>query len=44
MARPSETVGRTTVAAIQSGLIFGYTALVDGLVERIQRSAGKRNA
>ncbi len=37
LARPRETVGRTTVAAIQSGLIFGYTALVDGLVERIRR-------
>jgi type III pantothenate kinase len=35
LVRPRETVGRTTIAAIQSGLIFGYTALVDGLVRRI---------
>ncbi|HUA35016.1 MAG TPA: type III pantothenate kinase [Candidatus Binataceae bacterium] len=37
LARPREAVGRTTVASIQSGLIFGYTALVDGLVNRIRR-------
>ena len=35
LVRPRETVGRTTIGAIQSGLIFGYTALVDGLVRRI---------
>ena len=28
-------VGRSTVEAIQSGLIYGYAGLVDGLVERI---------
>ena len=37
LARPREAVGRTTVASIQSGLVFGYTALVDGLVNRIRR-------
>jgi type III pantothenate kinase len=37
LVRPREAVGRTTMAAIQSGLIFGYTALVDGLVDRINR-------
>jgi type III pantothenate kinase len=41
LARPRETVGRTTVAAIQSGLVFGYTALVDGLVGRIRRERGE---
>ena len=34
-------VGRTTIGAIQSGLVFGYTALVDGLVTRIQRERGE---
>jgi type III pantothenate kinase len=41
LVRPREAVGRTTVAAIQSGLIFGYTALVDGLVHRIRRERGE---
>jgi type III pantothenate kinase len=37
LAKPPRVVGRTTVHAIQSGVIYGYTALVDGLVERIRR-------
>ncbi len=43
MVRPREAVGRTTVAAIQSGVIFGYTALVDGLVDRIRRERGEKS-
>jgi type III pantothenate kinase len=42
LVRPRDAVGRTTVGAIQSGLIFGYTALVDGLVERIVRERGEK--
>ncbi len=41
LARPKEAVGRTMAGAIQSGLIFGYTALVDGLVSRIRRERGE---
>ena len=37
--RPS---GRTTIAAIQSGLVFGYTCLVDGLVESIRKERGEK--
>jgi type III pantothenate kinase len=36
LVRPPRVVGRNTVNAIQSGVIYGYTALVDGLVERIR--------
>lgn len=42
LARPRDVVGRTTVGAIQSGLVFGYTALVDGLVARIVRERGEK--
>lgn len=35
--KPKQVVGRNTVHAIQSGLFFGYVALVDGLVQRIQK-------
>jgi type III pantothenate kinase len=42
LARPKETVGRTTIAAIQSGLVFGYTCLVDGLVHRIRKERGEK--
>jgi type III pantothenate kinase len=42
LIRPRDVVGRTTVGAIQSGLIYGYTALVDGLVERIIRERSEK--
>lgn len=42
LTRPRDVVGRTNVTAIQSGLIYGYTALVDGLVERIIRERGEQ--
>jgi type III pantothenate kinase len=41
LVRPRDVVGRTTIGAIQSGLIFGYTALVDGLVRRINKERGE---
>jgi type III pantothenate kinase len=37
LVKPKQVVGRNTAHAIQSGLIYGYVALVDGLVERIQK-------
>ncbi len=36
VARPDRVVGRNTVNALQSGLVFGYIALVEGLVRRIR--------
>ncbi len=35
-ARPKDVVGRNTVASIQSGLVFGYVGLVEGLIARIR--------
>lgn len=37
LAKPKRVVGRNTVHAIQSGLIYGYVSLVDGLITRIQK-------
>lgn len=37
LAKPKQVVGRNTVHAIQSGLMYGHVAMVDGLVDRIQR-------
>ncbi len=36
IAWPSSVVGRNTVHSIQSGLLHGYVALVDGLLEKIR--------
>ena len=32
---PPRVIGKNTVNSIQSGLIYGYTDLVDGLIQRI---------
>jgi len=37
LAKPRHVVGRNTVHAIQSGLVYGHVEMVDGLVERMQR-------
>ncbi len=37
IARPKSVIGKTTVESIQSGLVFGYAGLVDGIVERLLR-------
>lgn len=38
--KPPSVIGRTTVHSIQSGLYFGYAALVNGMVERMKREIG----
>jgi type III pantothenate kinase len=35
-SRPPNVVGRNTVASIQSGLVYGYVALVDGMCVRMR--------
>ena len=35
IVRPRNVIGKTTVEAIQSGLVFGYVGLIEGLVARI---------
>lgn len=38
--RPKHSIGRNTVSSMQSGLVFGYVGLVDGLVDRMRTEAG----
>lgn len=40
--RPKHAIGKNTVASMQSGLIFGYVGLVEGIVRRIKRELGGR--
>jgi len=35
-AAPPSVIGKTTVAALQSGLVYGFAGQVDGVVERIR--------
>ncbi|WP_135229614.1 type III pantothenate kinase [Deinococcus fonticola] len=36
LAAPETAIGKNTVHALQSGLVFGYAEMVDGLLRRIQ--------
>lgn len=40
LRRPPQTVGRTTIQALQAGIVLGHVATADGLVRRIQREHG----
>jgi type III pantothenate kinase len=39
-ARPPHVVGRNTVHSMQSGFVYGYVGLVDGICERMQAELG----
>jgi type III pantothenate kinase len=41
LVRPPSIIGRNTVQAMQSGLIFGYVGLVEGIVARMREELGK---
>jgi type III pantothenate kinase len=36
LVAPPKTIGRNTIHAMQSGLIFGYVSLIEGMVARIK--------
>lgn len=38
--RPAVAVGKNTITSLQSGLVFGFAGLVEGLVKRIQAELG----
>jgi type III pantothenate kinase len=40
LTHPKRAVGRNTVAAMQSGIVFGYAGLIEGVVSRIQQEMG----
>jgi type III pantothenate kinase len=39
-SRPDSAIGRNTIAALQSGMIFGYVGLVEGIVARMKVELG----
>lgn len=42
LVRPKHVIGRNTVSAMQSGIIFGYTDLIEGMVRRIEQELGDK--
>jgi type III pantothenate kinase len=37
LARPAKAIGTNTISAMQSGIVFGYISLIEGMVGRIQK-------
>ncbi len=40
IAKPDNVIGRSTVEAMQSGVFYGYVAMIEGMVERIAKEMG----
>ena len=42
LIHPKQAIGRNTIAAMQSGIIFGYIELIEGMIRRIQQELGSK--
>ena len=42
LIHPKHAIGTSTIAAMQSGIIFGYVGLIEGIVARIQQELGEK--
>lgn len=42
LSRPLNTIGKTTVESMQSGIIFGFAGQADAIVERMAKELGER--
>jgi type III pantothenate kinase len=40
LQRPKTTIGKTTVHAMQAGILFGYAGLIDAMVQRMRAEIG----
>jgi len=42
LVHPKRAIGTNTIAAMQSGIVFGYVGLIEGIVARIQQELGEK--
>jgi type III pantothenate kinase len=42
LVAPKQAIGSNTILGMQSGIVFGYVGLIEGIVERIQREIGEK--
>jgi len=42
LTRPKQAIGRNTISAMQSGIVFGYAGLIEGIVNRMQQELGSK--
>ena len=40
LVRPRKAIGKSTVQAMQSGIVFGYVGLIEGMVKRLKDELG----
>jgi len=40
LVRPKDVIGRNTVTNIQSGFVYGFASMVDGMIDRIRAEMG----
>ncbi|MDP2729379.1 MAG: type III pantothenate kinase [Dehalococcoidales bacterium] len=39
---PKQTIGSNTISAMQSGIVFGYAGLIEGIIIRIHKELGEK--
>ena len=42
LVRPKQVIGKNTISAMQSGIIFGYIGLIEGMLQRIEQELGSK--
>jgi len=42
LAHPKRVIGTSTITAMQSGIVYGYASLVEGMLARIQEELGEK--
>lgn len=40
LVEPEKAIGKTTVQSMQSGIVYGYIGLIDGIIERLSEELG----
>jgi type III pantothenate kinase len=41
ITQPDRVVGTNTVSCIQSGIFWGYVAMIEGLIQRVKNEIGR---
>ena len=44
LAAPKHAIGKTTITNMQSGIIYGYSGMIESMVKRLKREADMENA
>jgi len=42
LSRPEQVIGKNTISAMQSGIIFGYIGLIESMIQRIEHELGRK--